>query len=137
MSLEGVMRVSGSALAAHTTWLDTIASNLANSEVVSGSAGDVYRSRQPIFATMTKPFGNPEGAVGVAVKSVVEMGPPGRKEYAPSHTLADGDGYIYHSNVNTVEEMANMIAASRAYQNSVEAMNTAKQLMVQTLSMGR
>lgn len=137
MSLEGVMRVSGSALAAHTTWLDTVASNLANSEVVSGSAGDVYRSRQPIFATMTKPFGDPKGAVGVTVEGVVEMGPPGRKEYAPNHTLADGDGYIYHSNVNTVEEMANMIAASRAYQNSVEAMNTAKQLLVQTLSMGR
>jgi len=137
MSLEGVMRVSGSALAAHTVWLDTVASNLANSEVVSGSAGDVYRSRQPIFATMTKPFGDPKGAVGVTVEGVVEMGPPGRKEYAPHHTLADADGYIHHSNVNTVEEMANMIAASRAYQNSVEAMNTAKQLLVQTLSLGR
>ncbi len=137
MSLEGVMRVSGSALAAHTTWLDTVASNLANSEVVSGSAGDVYRSRQPVFATEAKPFADSRGAVGVAVKSVVETGPPGRKEYAPNHTLADSDGYIYHSNVNTVEEMANMIAASRAYQNSVEAMNTAKQLLVQTLSLGR
>ncbi|PCJ35223.1 MAG: flagellar basal body rod protein FlgC [Cellvibrionales bacterium] len=137
MSLEGVMRVSGSALAAHTVWLDTIASNLANSEVVSGSADDVYRSRQPIFATMMKPFGDHKGAVGVTVEGVVETGPPGRKEYAPHHALADGDGYIHHSNVNTVEEMANMIAASRAYQNSVEAMNTAKQLLVQTLSLGR
>ncbi len=137
MSLEGVMRISGSALAAHTTWLDTVASNLANSEVVSGNAGDVYRSRQPIFATVAKPFADPQDARGVVVQSVAEMGPPGRKEYAPNHTLADGDGYIYHSNVNTVEEMANMIAASRAYQNSVEAMNTAKQLLVQTLSLGR
>ena len=137
MSLEGVMRVSGSALAAHTTWLDTVASNLANSEVVSGNACDVYRSRQPIFATVTRPFGDRKDAVGVTVEGVVEMGPPGRKEYAPNHSLADDDGYIYHSNVNTVEEMANMIAASRAYQNSVEAMNTAKQLLVQTLSMGR
>ncbi len=137
MSLEGVMRVSGSALAAHTVWLDTIASNLANSEVVSGSAEDVYRSRQPVFATMMQPFGARNGAVGVEVEGVVEAGPPGRKEYSPSHTLADSEGYIYHSNVNSVEEMANMIAASRAYQNSVEAMNTAKQLLVQTLSLGR
>jgi len=137
MSLEGVMRVSGSALAAHTVWLDTVASNLANSEVVSGSAGDVYRSRQPIFATMVEPFGSRRGAVGVKVEGIMEAGPPGRKEYSPHHAMADDEGYIYHSNVNPVEEMANMIAASRAYQNSVEAMNTAKQLLVQTLSLGR
>lgn len=137
MSLSGVMRVSGSALAAHTVWLDTVASNLANSEVVSGSAEDVYRSRQPVFATMMKSFGAIDGAAGVKVERVVEAGPPGRKEYAPSHSLADKDGYIYHSNVNAVEEMSNMIAASRAYQNSVEAMNTAKQLLIQTLSLGR
>jgi len=137
MSLEGVMKVSGSALAAHTVWLDTVSSNLANSEVVSGSAGEVYRSRQPIFETMARPFGDRKGAVGVMVKDVVEAGPPGRKEYAPQNALSDDEGYIYHSNVNSVEEMANMIAASRAYQNSVEAMNTAKQLLTQTLSLGR
>lgn len=136
MSLLNILGVSGSALAAQTVRLNTISSNLANAESVSGSAAEAYRAKQPVFSTVMSEAGDPSLA-GVEVAEIIEKDGPVRQEFAPDHPLADAAGYIYFGNVNPVEEMANMISASRSYQNSVEAMNTAKQLLLQTLNLGR
>ena len=135
MSLFNIFNVSGSAMSAQSVRLNTIASNIANADVVSGSADDVYKAKHPVFSTV---LDNVSGEVnGVSVDRIVESQAPARQEYDPSHPLADENGYIYRSNVNTVDEMANMISASRSYQSSVEAMNTTKQLILRTLNIGR
>lgn len=141
MSLFNVFDISGSALTAQSIRLNTISSNLANAGVVSSSEQGAYRARYPVFSTaMEFAEWNQKGdqvGVGVRVDGIVESTAVARKEYAPTHSMADDDGYIYKSNVNSVEEMANMISASRSYQNNVEAMNTTKQLIMQTLNLGR
>lgn len=135
MSLFNVMSVSGSALDAQSVRLNAISSNLANANVVAGSADAVYRARQPIFSSVMDSF---DGSVaGVRVEGIYESTLPARQEFNPSHPMADAEGYIYRSNVNSVDEMANMISASRSYQSSIEAMNTAKQLILRTLTLGR
>ena len=136
MSLFNVFDISGTALSAQSVRLNAISSNLANAEVVSSSAETAYRARYPVFSSaLDSAMG--KGAVGVQVDGMVESGLAPRKEFAPTHPMADQDGYIYMSNVNSVEEMANMISASRSYQSSVEAMNTTKQLIMRTLNLGR
>ena len=136
MSLFQVFDISATAMSAQSVRLNTIASNLANAEVVSGNPEEAYRSRHPIFSTAFDQFMNNHGALGVKVDGVVESTVAPRKEYSPGHPLADEGGFIYRSNVDTVEEMTNMISASRSYQSSVEAMNTTKQLIMRTLSLG-
>jgi len=135
MDLFNIMTVSGSALDAQSVRLNTISSNLANANSVSGTPDGVYRPRYPVFRTILD--GIDGQTAGVAVTDIVESSLPGRQEYAPSHPLADEQGYIYRAQVNSVDEMANMIEASRAYQSSVEVMNTTKQLILRTLSLGR
>jgi flagellar basal-body rod protein FlgC len=135
VGLFNVMSVSGSALEAQSVRLNAISSNLANANVIAGSAEAAYRARQPVFASVMDSL-NDEVA-GVRVEGMVQSRLPARQEYNPSHPLADENGYIYRSKVSSVDEMANMISASRSYQSSVEAMNTAKQLMLRTLTIGR
>ncbi|MFQ5488974.1 MAG: flagellar basal body rod protein FlgC [Gammaproteobacteria bacterium] len=135
MSLFSIFDIAGSAMSAQTVRLNTTASNLANSEAVSGSEANAYRARQPVFATMVDTL-NRESA-GVQVTGIVQDNSPVHREYAPDNPLADDKGYIYKSNVNAVEEMANMISASRSYQNSVEVLNTSKQLLMSTLRLGQ
>lgn len=137
MSLFNIMAVSGSALEAQSVRLNTISSNLANANVVSGSAEGTYRARYPVFETMLADMGGSEAAAAVRVSEIFQSTLPAIQEYSPSHPLADAEGYIYRSNVNPVDEMANMISASRSYQSSIEAMNTAKQLIQRTLTLGR
>ena len=138
MSLFNVFDVSGSALSAQSVRLNTVASNMANAEVASATAEGVYRSRQPVFATVLAQNAAAGGAGnGVRVTGVVESQAPPRVEYMPGHPLADEDGYVFFPAVNMVEEMANMMSASRSYQNNVEAMNTVKQLMLRTLQLGQ
>ena len=104
----------------------------------SSSTDELYKARQPIFATMmSNEFDDRNGSVGVQVLGIVEKQEPGRAEYNPGHPLADGEGYVYMPNVNVIEEMANMISASRSYQTNVEVMNTAKQMLMRTLSLGQ
>jgi flagellar basal-body rod protein FlgC len=135
VGLFNVMTVSGSALEAQSVRLNAISSNLANANVIAGSEQAAYRARQPVFASVMDSL---SGEIsGVRVAGMAESRLPARQEYQPSHPLADDNGYIYRSNVNSVDEMANMISASRSYQSSVEAMNTAKQLMLRTLTIGR
>lgn len=134
MSLFKVFSVAGSALAAQSQRLNVVASNLANAESVAGPDGQPYRARQVVFQTqLTDATGS---AAGVRVAQVVEDSAPARRVHQPGHPAADEQGYVTMSNVNAVEEMVNMISASRSYQTSVEVMNTTKSLLAKTLQLG-
>jgi len=137
MSMFKVFDVAGSALSAQSLRLNVTASNMANANSVSSSTDETYRARQPVFSSMLEQAGGNDYSVGVQVKGVVESQAPLQRQYNPSHPKADKDGYIYLPNVNVAEEMANMISASRSYQSNVEVMNTAKQLMMKTLTLGQ
>ena len=138
MSSFSIFDIAGSAMNAQSLRLNLVASNISNANSVSSSSGGVYKSRQPVFAAELKGvMNNQDAASKVQVLGVVESQAPPVMEYAPNHPMADKTGYIYKSNVNTVEEMANMMSASRSYQNNVEVLNTAKQLILQTLKMGQ
>ncbi len=133
-----IFDVAGSAMSAQSVRLNTIASNLANAETVSGSADDAYRARQPLFSALYEQARSENGStVGVQVDGIVESEAAVRTRYMPEHPLADEQGYVYLSNVNPIEEMANMISASRSYQNNVEVLNTSKELLLRTLSLGQ
>lgn len=133
MSLLKILDVSSSAIMAESQRLNTVASNLANAESVAGPDGQAYKARAVVF--QTRP--GPAGQTGVRVSDVVEDPAPARRSYEPAHPMADAEGYVTQSNVNVIEEMVNMISASRSYQNNIEVMNTAQQLMVKTLAMGQ
>ncbi len=138
MSLFQIFDVSASAMNAQSVRLNTTASNLANAESVSSSAEQTYRARRPVFAAQLQhAVGNDAGAQGVEVKGIVESQAPLVQEYNPSHPMADKDGYIYKPNVNPIEEMADMISASRSYQTNVQIADTAKNMLTQTLRLGK
>lgn len=138
MPSMNIFDIAGSGMNAQSLRLNLVSSNIANANSVSSSMDEVYKSRQPVFAAELKNVMDKNDATsGVDVKGVVESQAPPVMEYAPNHPMADEAGYIYKPNVNTVEEMANMMSASRSYQNNVEVLNTAKQLMLQTLRMGQ
>ena len=134
MSMFSIFNVSGSAVSAQSQRLNAVASNLANVEAVAGPDGKAFKARQVVFQTV--PMGD-AGTAGVRVAQVTESQTPGRKVMDPSNPAADEQGYVTHSNVNAVEEMVNMISASRSYQNNIEVMNTAKTLLLKTLQMGQ
>lgn len=137
MSLFRIFDVAGSGMSAQTVRLNTVASNMANAEVVSGTAADAYHARQPVFSAVMNAMGGTNASVPVEVSGVVESDEPINKVYSPQHPKADADGYIYQSNVNVVEEMANMISASRSYATNAEVANTSKQLLLDTLRLGQ
>ena len=137
MGLFNIFDIAGSAMSAQTVRLNTVASNMANAEVVSGTEAGAYHARQPVFAAVMNEMGKTSASVPVQVSGVVESDAPVNREYSPQHPQADADGYIYMSNVNMVEEMANMISASRSYQSNVEVANTSKQLLLDTLGIGK
>jgi flagellar basal-body rod protein FlgC len=133
-----IFDIAGSGMNAQTLRLNLVASNISNANSVGSSVEEVYKSRQPVFAAELNDVMNKQNSTSkVKVLGVVESQDAPVMEYAPYHPMADKDGYIYKSNVNTVEEMANMMSASRSYQNNVDVLNTAKQLMLQTLKMGQ
>ncbi len=134
MSLFNVFSIAGSALTAQSARLNTTASNLANADSVAGADGQPYRAKQVVFKAT--PMGD-TGGVGVRVNQVVESAAPLRMTYDPANPAANEQGYVSMPNVNVVEEMVNMISASRAYQNNAEVMNTAKSLLTKTLSIGQ
>ena len=138
MSSLDIFNIAGSGMNAQNLRLNLVASNISNANSVSSSLGETYKSRQPVFAAELKNIMDQQNAGSkVNVLGVVESQAPAIMEYAPNHPMADQNGYIYKPNVNTVEEMANMMSASRSYQNNVEVLNTAKELMLQTLRMGQ
>jgi flagellar basal-body rod protein FlgC len=134
MSMFSIFGVSGSAVSAQAQRLNVVASNLANADAVAGPDGQGYKARQVVFQTV--PMGS-DASSGVKVSSITESNEPLKRVHNPTHPSADADGYVNQSNVNPVEEMVNMISASRSYQNNVEVMNTAKTLLLKTLQMGQ
>jgi len=137
MSSLAVFDIAASGMNAQNLRLNIVSSNLANVDAVSSSAGETYKARQPVFRAMLNSQNSKAPAVGVQMVGVVESKAPLIREYSPGHAMADKDGYIYKPNVNSVEEMANMISASRAYQNNVEVINSARQMMNATINLGR
>jgi flagellar basal-body rod protein FlgC len=139
MSLFKVFEIAGSGMSAQSVRLNTTASNLANAESVGSTETDTYRARHPVFSAVMKGLygGNDPSAVGVRVLGVIESQEPLEKRYEPEHPAAEEDGYVFLPNVKMVDEMTNMISASRTYQNNVEVMNTSKQLLLATLRLGQ
>lgn len=137
MSLFNVINVAGTAMNAQSVRLNVTASNLANAGSVSGDPEKVYRARQPVFETFQQSLADQTGIAGVRMTGIVESSAPLETRYQPGHPEADANGNVYVSNVNNVEEMVNMLSASRSYKNNVEIINTTKDLLMQTLSLGR
>jgi flagellar basal-body rod protein FlgC len=145
MSSFKAFDIAGSGMAAQSVRLNTTASNLANADSVSGDPAAVYKPRHPVFeavkATMAAQNGVAHGGVqggpAVKVSGIYESTAPAHARYEPGNPLADAKGYVYSPAVNVVEEMVNMISASRSYQNNVEVMNTSKELLLATLRLGQ
>ncbi len=138
MSMLSIFNISGSAASAQSQRLNVVASNLANADTVAGPNGSAYKARQVTFQTqLMGETANDATAAGVRVSTVTEDDSPGRRVHDPKHPSADAEGYVTYSNVNAVEEMVNMISASRSYQNNLEVMNTAKTLLTKTLQLGQ
>lgn len=132
MGFKDISNIAGSAMAAQTVRLNTIASNLANANAVSGSETEGYRARKPVFASVM----SEDGGTRVQVLDVVQSSEPLRKMYEPDNPVADADGMVYYANVNEVAEMADMMAASRAFETNVEVMGRIKSMQASLLKMG-
>ncbi len=137
MSSMKIFDIAGSGMNAQSLRLNLVASNMANVDAVSSSVDETYRSRQPVFRAVLDQLNARGAADGVRMVGVVESQAPLVSEYQPDHPMADDAGYIYRPNVNMVEEMANMISASRAYQNNVQVINAARQMMTAVINLGR
>jgi flagellar basal-body rod protein FlgC len=135
MSNLPIFDVAGSAMNAQSVRLSTVASNLANADSVSGDPNAVFRAKQPVFSTEAV-AGNP-ALVGVQVKEVSESTAAPLKRYEPGHPLADTQGYVYAPDIDPVAQMVDLISASRSYQANVEVFNSAKELAIATLNLGR
>lgn len=138
MSLFNVMRISSTGMHAEGVRLNTTASNIANANSVSSSYDETYKARHPIFAaTLAEANGKQTDGAGVRVMGVVESQKPLQIEYAPHNPLADENGYIYKPNVNIVEEMADMMSASKAYETNVQVADTTKRIFRRVLMLGQ
>ncbi|WP_404298405.1 flagellar basal body rod protein FlgC [Halomonas sp.] len=133
MSMFSVFDIAGSAMSAQSQRMNVTASNLANADSVAGPDGEAYRAKQVLFESRAS---QANGIGGVGVREVVEDTSPMRLEYRPEHPLANEEGYVTMPNVEPVHEMVNMISASRSYQANIEVMNTSKQMMMKTLTLG-
>jgi len=137
MSLLDVFDIAGSAMSAQSVRLNVTSSNLANAQSAGGTEQSTYRARNPVFSAVIQSLHGDMASVGVKVDGVYESTAKLKQEYQPNNPLADKDGYVYLPNVNMVDEMANMISASRSYQSNVEVLNTSKQMLLATLRMGQ
>lgn len=133
MSLFNIFNVSGSAMSAQAQRLNTVASNLANADTATSATGQAYRAKQVVFEAVP----TEGGGTGVKVQQVIEDPSPLKQVYDPKHPMADDKGYVAMPNVNVVDEMVNMLSASRSYQTNVETMNAAKALLTKTLTLGQ
>jgi flagellar basal-body rod protein FlgC len=140
MSSFRIFDIAGSGMSAQSVRLNTVASNLANAESVSGDAKTAYRAKHPVFEAVRAQLAGAAGAeagAAVRVTGIVEDTRAPEMRYQPGNPLANAEGYVFAPNVNVVEEMVDMISASRAYQNNVEIMNTSKDLLLATLRLGQ
>lgn len=137
MSLFNVFDIAGSAMSAETVRLNVTASNLANAQSVGPSEQNTYHARHPVFSAVMNSLQGDANTYGVGVTGILESQAPLEQRYQPEHPMANEEGYVFLPNVNVVDEMANMISASRSYQSNVEVLNTSKQLMLATLKLGQ
>jgi flagellar basal-body rod protein FlgC len=144
MSLSGVFDIAGMGMSAQSIRLNTTASNLANAQAAGKNEGETYRARHPVFSSVAKDLLNgptaslsDQASVGLQVVDIVESTEPLQQRYEPDHPNANDEGYVFYPNVNVVEEMADMISASRSFQVNVEVMNSAKTMMQRLLTLGQ
>jgi flagellar basal-body rod protein FlgC len=137
MSSFKIFDIAGSGMSAQSVRLNTVASNLANAESVSGDPNSVYRARHPVFEAVRASVAGADAGAAVRVKTITEDSAQPAARYEPGNPLANADGYVFAPNVNAVEEMVDMISASRSYQNNIEVMNTSKELLLATLRLGQ
>ena len=141
MSMTRIFDISGRAVSAQSQRLNVVASNLANIDTVAGPDGKAYKARNVVFQTVLQDQGRggraAETNAGVTVSTITESNKLGRTVHDPKHPNADAEGNVTYSNVDAVEEMVNMISASRSYQNNIEVMNTARSLLLKTLQLGQ
>jgi len=135
MSGLPIFDIAGSAMAAQTVRLNTVASNLANTDSVTGDANTAYRARETVFSAVVDQT-NP-GLAGVNAGQITESNLPPLKRFEPGNPVADAQGYVYAPNIDPVAQMVNMISSARAYQADVEVINTAKELALSTLNLGK
>ena len=138
MSSFKVFDIAGSALSAQSVRLNTVASNLANANTVTGDKDKVYKARYPVFESVAAGAARGEEAgAAVRVTDVIESDKPALARYEPGNPVADAQGYVYAPDINAVEQMVDMIAASRSYQNNIEVMNASKEMLLATLRLGQ
>ncbi|MBI5752622.1 MAG: flagellar basal body rod protein FlgC [Hydrogenophilales bacterium] len=137
MSILNVFSIAGTALNAQSQRLNVVASNLANADSATSSTGGAYRARQVVFQAIPIGGNQVKFGAGVKVSQVIEDTSPMKKVFDPKHPAADESGYVSYPNVNVVEEMVNMISASRSYQNSVDVMSTSKTMLQKLLALGQ
>jgi len=137
MALLDVFDIAGSGMSAQSMRLNLTSSNIANANTVAGNKDEAYSARHAVFSAMLKdPFAPTEQGIGVEMRGVVESDAEHVMRYEPNHPMANEDGYVFDSNVDIAEEMANMISASRSYQNNIEVLNTSKEMLIRTLRLG-
>ena len=145
MSINAIFDVAATAMSAQSIRLNTVASNIANAQTASSSIDTTYRGRHPVFAPLYRSAladgftsdPSAEAGAGVQVLGIVESDAPLQPRYEPDHPLADARGYVYYPNVNVVEEMADMISASRSFQINVQLVDAAKTLAQRVLALGQ
>jgi len=137
MSLLDVFDIAGSAMSAQSVRLNVTSSNLANAQSAGGTEDSTYRARHPVFSAVMQSLRGDGASVGVKVDGIYVSQGKLQQQYQPDNPLANAEGYIFKPNVNMVDEMANMISASRSYQSNVEVLNTSKQMVLATLRMGQ
>lgn len=137
MSVFKVFDVAGSGMSAQMLRLNTVASNLANAETVSTNEQDVYKARHPVFESVLQEMGDMDDVATVKVSGIMQEETAAIPHYRPNHPLANEKGYVFSPNIDAVAEMADMISASRSYQNNVEVLSTTKELLLRTLQMGQ
>ena len=143
MAFFNIFNIAGSGMSAESVRLNTVASNLANADSVSSSPGSAYKARYPVFQAVQaalNPGQSPamQGAdASVSVDGIVQSTAPPTARYEPGNPMADSQGYVFSSNVNVVQQMVDMISASRSYQNDAQVLNTSKTLAVDTLKLAQ
>jgi len=137
MSVFKIFDVAGSGMSAQMLRLNTVSSNMANAETMATKPEDVYKARHPVFETVLNEMSGDDSIATVKVSGIVESDTAAIPHYMPGHPMADEKGYVFSPGINSIEEMADMISASRSYQNNVEVLTTAKQLLIRTLQLGR
>ena len=137
MSSFKIFDIAASGMAAESLRLNTVASNLANANTISSSKDGVYRARQVVFEEVRGALNGPDTGAAVKVREVIEAQADALARYEPGNPLADTSGYVYSPNINSIEQMVDMISSSRSYQNNIEVVNTSRDLMLATLRLGQ